>query len=254
MSLNSARNLCSAALLLLLPALAYGQGTPYLSALPQFFDNNGDPCDACQLFTYAAGTTTPLATYSDADLAIGHVNANPVVMNSAGRPTSGAIFLGAYSFKFVLKTSAGATLWTIDNVTSIGLAANSIGFELVALGGDPNVPITAAAYPSGTTFDKAHAGTFVFNFNSANIPPGTYALEGMLLASAGTVTAALVNLSDGAPDTALVTIASSSTTGERQISSGITFAAVGTVKQYAVKVKISAGYGFCWGIRLVRLS
>lgn len=240
-----------ALLVILLPGAAFAQGTPYISASVQLFDNNGEPCSSCKLYTYAAGTSTPLATYADSALMT--ANANPVVLNSAGR---WPIFLSANSFKFVLKNSAETvTYFTIDNVSSIGLAANQVGFELVTLGGDPNVAITATSYPSGTAYaTTVHAGTFVFSFNSANIPPGTYALEGMLLASGGTVTAALVNLSDGAPDTAMVTIASSSTTGERQISSGITFAAAGAAKSYAIKVKTSAGFGFCWALRLVRLS
>jgi hypothetical protein len=38
-----------------------------LSSVPklQFFDANGNPLVGGKLFTYAAGTTTPLATYTD---------------------------------------------------------------------------------------------------------------------------------------------------------------------------------------------
>lgn len=236
-------------LLIALASSAFAQGTIAPVIRHQFFTSNGDPCASCTLTTYAAGTTTPIATYTDSALTT--PNANPIVLDSAGRAT---IFVSATSYKFLLKTVAGATIWTADNIGSVAMSSNSIGFELAVLGGDPDVPITAAAYPSGTTYDKSHAGTLWFTFNSANVPPGTYALEGMLMTSAGTVTAALVNLSDGSPDTALVTIASTSTTGERQISSGITFASAGANKTYAVKVKTSAGYAFAWVLRLVRLS
>ena len=237
------------AALLALPSLAAAQsGT--VAPSPKFvaLDNNGNPCNACLLYTYASGTTTPQATYSDSALTT--PNANPVVMDSSGRAT---VFLSAVSYKFILKTSAGVTLWTVDGVASVGLSTAAVGSELVIFGGLSNSPVTATSYPSGATYDKLHAGTLIWNFNSANLV-GTYALEGMLLGSGGTITAALVNLSDGSPDTALVTIASSSSTGERQISSTITFAAAGSAKNYGVKVKVSAGYGYAWLVRLVRIS
>lgn len=66
------------------------------------------------LYTYAAGTTTPLATYTDVGLTT--ANANPIVLDSAGRCT---LFLLASSYKFVLKTAAGATVWTRDNVGAV---------------------------------------------------------------------------------------------------------------------------------------
>lgn len=77
------------------------------------FDDNGNPLVAGQLFTYAAGTTTPLATYSDVNLAV--ANQNPVVLDGAGRAV---VYLTPASYKFVLKTSAGVTLWTADSVSA----------------------------------------------------------------------------------------------------------------------------------------
>lgn len=212
--------------------------------------DTGVPLNGGLLYTYAAGTSTPATTYNDVDLAPAHANANPVVLDSAGRAT---VYLDATSYKFVLKTAAGVTVWSQDNIPSTGLNTAAIGSELVTLGGTPDTPIVATSYPSGTTFDKVHAGTMLWSFDSANLT-GTYVLEGMLLGNGGTVTAALVNLSDGAPDTALVTIASSSTTGERQASSAITFAAGGAAKVYAIKVKVSAGSGRAWMLRIVRTA
>lgn len=248
MARKSSTAVLLALLLVLQGAPLFGQGT--VMPAPKFFatDQNGLPCSGCLLSTFAAGTTTPQATYTDSTLVT--PNANPVVLDSSGRAT---VFLGALSFKFVLKTSAGSTLWTVDNVASIGLSTAAVGSELVVFAGDPNVPIVATSYPVGTTFDKLHGGTLIWNFNSANVV-GTYALEGMLIGNGGTVTAALVNLSDGSPETALVTIASTSTTGERQQSSAVTFAASGAAKSYAIKVKVSAGYGLAWSLRLVRIS
>ncbi len=97
--------------------------------MPKFmaFSDAGAPLSAGLVYTYAAGTTTPLATYSDSDLIT--PNANPVVLDSAGRAT---IYLTASSYKIVLKNSAGATVYTQDNIIS------SAPYNV-----DLDVPITA---------------------------------------------------------------------------------------------------------------
>lgn len=89
-----------------------GTTIPYVP--PQFFDDNGVVAAGFSLYTYEAGTTTDLATYSDVDLAV--ANTNPIVLDSAGRAT---IFLQSASYKFVLKDLTGATVWTRDNVTAV---------------------------------------------------------------------------------------------------------------------------------------
>jgi microcystin-dependent protein len=78
----------------------------------QLFDDNGDPCGTCELYAYAAGTTTPQDTYQDSALSV--ANTNPIVLDAAGRAT---VYLSrALSYKFVLKDTTGATLWTRDNI------------------------------------------------------------------------------------------------------------------------------------------
>jgi hypothetical protein len=83
----------------------------------QFFDNNGIPLAGGLVYTYAAGTTTPQATYTTSAGSIAH--ANPIVLDSAGRtPSGGEIWLtDAVAYKFVLKTSGASTIGTYDNVT-----------------------------------------------------------------------------------------------------------------------------------------
>lgn len=86
---------------------------------PQYFDNNGDPAAGYKLYTYAAGTTTKQPTYSDADLSA--ANANPIVLDAAGRAT---IYLSPLVYKFVLATPTDtdpplSPLWTVDNVTAV---------------------------------------------------------------------------------------------------------------------------------------
>ncbi|MFZ9959259.1 MAG: tail fiber domain-containing protein [Candidatus Limnocylindrus sp.] len=88
----------------------------------QFFDNNGNPLVAGKLYTYAAGTSTPLATYTDASA--GTPNTNPVILDSRGEAN---VWLGTDPYKFVLKTSADVTIWTVDNVASFISAARILG-------------------------------------------------------------------------------------------------------------------------------
>ena len=77
----------------------------------QFFDANGIPLAGGKLYTYAAGTTTPLDTYTTNSG--GTANANPVILDSAGRAS---VWLGAAMYKFVLKTSVDVLVYTTDNI------------------------------------------------------------------------------------------------------------------------------------------
>ena len=106
------------------PLTARAQGTIIPFVPQQFYDSNGDPCSGCKLYAYAAGTSTPQATYSDVTLTT--ANANPVVMNAAGRPTTGYIFLSATSYKFEFQSAASVVLWTVDNASAIPTTATSL--------------------------------------------------------------------------------------------------------------------------------
>ena len=92
---------------------------PYIQQ--QFFDNNGVPLNGGLVYTYAGGTTTPATTYTDSTG--GTPNANPVVLDSAGRAS---IWLGASGYKFVIKTSGGSTVRTVDGVTAPTLSTASV--------------------------------------------------------------------------------------------------------------------------------
>lgn len=82
----------------------------------QFFDNNGVILTGGKIFTYEAGTTTPLPTYTSSTGNTAHTN--PIVLDSAGRVPNGGEIWNDYSklYKFVLKTSADVTIATYDNV------------------------------------------------------------------------------------------------------------------------------------------
>lgn len=82
----------------------------------QFFDDSGAPLTGGKIYTYAAGTTTPLATYTSSSGNTAHTN--PIILDAAGRVPSGGEIWNDYSklYKFVLKTSTDITIATYDNV------------------------------------------------------------------------------------------------------------------------------------------
>jgi hypothetical protein len=80
----------------------------------QFFDSNGLPLAGGFVYTYAAGTTTPLATYTDETGLT--PNTNPVVLDSSGQAP---IWIGNSSYKFVLEDSLNNVIETVDNIESI---------------------------------------------------------------------------------------------------------------------------------------
>jgi len=96
---------------------------------PKFIglDNNANPVSGGKLYTYVAGTTTPQPTYSDVNLTV--ANANPVVLDSAGRAT---VFLSGSSYKFVLKDSDDVTIWTQDNVQAVAPFSTNLDIQGVA--------------------------------------------------------------------------------------------------------------------------
>ncbi|MFZ9845254.1 MAG: sialate O-acetylesterase [Candidatus Nanopelagicaceae bacterium] len=79
----------------------------------QFFDANGNPLVGGKLYTYAAGTTTPLATYTDSTGA--SANTNPVILDSRGEAN---VWLEDAQYKFVLQDANSALIWTVDNINT----------------------------------------------------------------------------------------------------------------------------------------
>ena len=99
----------------------------------QFFDANGEPLVGGKLYTYAAGTSSPLATYTDAT---GNTaNANPVILDSRGEAN---VWLGPSRYKWALYTSTDTLIWTVDGIGT-SFAAQSTA--VVATGGQTIVTV-----------------------------------------------------------------------------------------------------------------
>ena len=93
----------------------------------QFFDANGDPLAGGLLYTYEAGSTTPLVTYTDSTGV--SANTNPIVLDSRGEAN---VWLEGEIYKVALYSATNVLIWTVDNVASaLALLATPGGSALV---------------------------------------------------------------------------------------------------------------------------
>ena len=149
----------------------------------QLFDNNGDPLSGGKIFTYQAGTTTPLTSYTSSSGTVAH--SNPIILDSAGRVPSGEIWLDfSFLYKFVVQTSTNVLIATYDNIggsfNASAIIANFTGNGLTVaftLANSPanenstNVYINGV-YQQKNTYSVAGA---VLTFSEA--PPTTSSIE-----------------------------------------------------------------------------
>jgi hypothetical protein len=123
-------------------------GSPLFRAL----DSNGAPLAGGLLYTYAGGTSTPLATYTDQSGTV--ANANPVVLDATG---SAQVWLApGVLYKFVLQNSSGVQQWSVDNypvpaTTAQGNTQVSVNDPGGRLTFSPTLPVSTADLTSQVT-------------------------------------------------------------------------------------------------------
>jgi hypothetical protein len=161
--------------------MATGTYSPYVRL--QWFDTAGVPLSGGSMLTYAAGTTTPLATYSDVTLST--ANPTTITLNTAGVPevsgTEVAVFLSpGTSYKFVVKDSAGTIVWTRDNISAVPNSAANTDVD-----GTAGEALTAGTvvYLSDGSGSKV-AGRW-YTASTANGYSSTFVRVGMVLADIG---------------------------------------------------------------------
>jgi hypothetical protein len=137
----------------------------------QFFDNNGNPLSGGKIYTYEAGTTTPLVTYTSSTGITAHTN--PIVLNAAGRvPSGGEIWvIAATLYKFVLETSTGVLIATYDNV---GSSFNATAIIANFTGNGSTVAFTLASAPAGENSTNVY-------INGVYQQKNTYSVAGAVL-------------------------------------------------------------------------
>jgi len=90
----------------------------------QFFTTTGLPLAGGYLYTYQAGSTTPLTTYTDNGGTSS--NTNPIQLGTDGRPPAEIWLTYGVNYKFVLADSTNAVIQTYDNLYGIiGVQATS---------------------------------------------------------------------------------------------------------------------------------
>ena len=105
----------------------------FAGAGAQFFTNAGLPLVGGKIYSYAAGTTTPQATYTTSAGNIAH--SNPIILDSAGRVPTGEIWLLlSGDYKFVVKDLNDVLIATYDNIGGASNAGNLANTTNPALG------------------------------------------------------------------------------------------------------------------------
>ena len=149
--------------------------TTSLSPTPklQFFDLNGAPLSGGLLYTYEAGTTTPLTSYTDSTGLI--ANTNPIVLDSRGEAN---VWLGTASYKLALYTSAGVLIWTVDNISTTG--SNLSVTDHTGDGTTTAFAVTdgfTAIYINGLYQNRNTYGTTSGTVTFSQAPPNTSLIE-----------------------------------------------------------------------------
>lgn len=117
-----------------------------------------------KIYTYEAGTTTPLVTYQALN---GTPNTNPVILDSAGmaviRQTDGV------AYKWIVTDADDNELWSRDNIT-VGLSASAAGDDYLIHLSHAGTP-GAQSFMGGHIFDRSV--TLPIDFEGAQGHVGT---------------------------------------------------------------------------------
>jgi hypothetical protein len=131
----------------------------------QGFDSSGNPLSGGKLFTYAAGTLNALATYTTQSGAI----ANPVeiTLDSAGRAS---VWLGARSYRMILKTAAGVTVTDDDGISAA--SSESVSPRMFGAVGDGTTDDTTAvqAWAASTSTHTMDEGATYYVTGAISLP------------------------------------------------------------------------------------
>jgi hypothetical protein len=82
-----------------------------------FFTNTGLPLAGGLIYTYQAGSSTPLTTYTTSGGSI--ANTNPIVLGTSGLAPQEIWLTAGSAYKFVVTDSNNNVLQTLDNISGI---------------------------------------------------------------------------------------------------------------------------------------
>ena len=157
-------------------------------------------------------------------------------IDDSGSGTDGTILANSELQKIYDNIDAEVRSTNYPSVTTKSIIDVVMNATIVHLGGSPNYR-RGAVIPSGSTYDLLAPGTGIWEIDSAYLT-GSFRWEAVLsLEAAGTVSAALFNLTDN-PNNPITnsTISTTTITGALVRSGVLTFAGAGVAKRYGVKV------------------
>jgi len=117
-----------------------------------FLSSEGIPLVGGKIYTYQAGSSTPIDTYTDVNGTI--ANTNPIILGTDGRTPNEIWLTYGYTYKFVIKDAADVTIQTLDNLYGILQSA----------------PASAPTIPTGCII--------LWSGASGSIPSGYYLCDG----------------------------------------------------------------------------
>jgi hypothetical protein len=120
----------------------------------QFFDANGQPLVGGKVYTYAAGTTTPVVTYVDA--AGVTTNTNPIILDSRGM--ANIWLLSTANYKYAVFDALDVPIFTTDNI-GVTLTAASFATPPVMGSDTPNSGFFTTISLTATSASKLNVGT-----------------------------------------------------------------------------------------------
>jgi hypothetical protein len=188
----------------------------------QFFDDNGVPLAGGLIYTYQAGSSTPLVTYTTSNGTI--ANANPIVLDASGRTPQQIWLLTGYSYKFILQNADAVLIQTLDNIYPIL----------------QNAPTTSVAVPSGCILLwSGSTGSIPATWLLCDGTNGTPDLRDRFLVGAGNTYA--VNATGGSADAITVTHTHTATVTDPQHNHVEGFAGVNNTAAFGTTTTGSAG-------------
>jgi hypothetical protein len=193
----------------------------------QFDDDNGSPLAGGKIYTYAAGTTTPKATYTDAS---GNIAAqNPIILDSAGR--SVVWVLGSY--KFTITDANDNVIRTVDNVQSFNVTENSNNSYFESFSGNGTQKTFTLSQDLGA--DEASIFVFIDNGLPSYILNGGFVADTDWTKGVGWAIGSGVATASGAISTDL------SQTADIALVQGQNYVVTYTITQTAGSIQASVG-------------
>lgn len=144
--------------------------SPLIIPVARFFTvSGGSALAGGQVYTYAAGTNTPKASYTD----FGGLtpNANPVILDSSGQ--AGIWLNGNYKINVLDSTGVQQANYPVDNVSSI--STGSVSEYAVTTGSANNYILT----PTPPIVQYTAGQRFNIKINATNTGPSTINVSGL---------------------------------------------------------------------------